>query len=416
MNGAALLLACYEAYRGRNSTDSALNESKYVGMAMICIFQSCFFGVPLIIISSSNKSSLLFVTSSICFVICIATLLFIFLPKILKQRERASTSAPNTIVTGLSDEAQRLRRTMRLTGTSLISQHSDFSDPGRGSTLSTRASTNIHMRSSNYSRDAFTFRESVPPSETRTRSSVFQSRESRNADPHAGSISSLVVLADDEPQGDDEGTHGVSDLSIDAALSKRSKGSRGSSRYSHATITSISEIEESMDVDKPIDTPIQRSSVSSLENRPSVAASMYGTVTEECTISGDEGDEELKPFFSQRTIETATPSPPSASAHPIEADDDHEDMEEAGMLEPSDSFKHLVENVENLARRDTNLVADGDALQHNTDSCDEDDIKSEDLHLNHHHDNVEDDIEDHEDNSKEPNKEADEDGKMHQIV
>mmetsp|Transcript_596 Transcript_596/g.926 ORF Transcript_596/g.926 Transcript_596/m.926 type:complete len:876 (-) Transcript_596:187-2814(-) len=87
INGIALILACYQAYIGRD-IKTELNESSYICMAMICIFQACFFGVPLLFISSSNQSAYLYVATSICFVICMATLSFIFVPKIIAQESR----------------------------------------------------------------------------------------------------------------------------------------------------------------------------------------------------------------------------------------------------------------------------------------------------------------------------------------
>ena len=87
VNGIALILACIEGYRGRN-VQTDLNESKNIGFAMVFIFQSFFFGVPLLFLTKHNKSALLFVATSICFVICIATLSYVFVPMILKQRQR----------------------------------------------------------------------------------------------------------------------------------------------------------------------------------------------------------------------------------------------------------------------------------------------------------------------------------------
>ena len=45
----------HQAYRGRNNKKTELNESKYIGMAMLSIFQSFFFGVPLIFISATDR-------------------------------------------------------------------------------------------------------------------------------------------------------------------------------------------------------------------------------------------------------------------------------------------------------------------------------------------------------------------------
>lgn len=117
VNGGALLLACYQAYIGRTAT-TEVNESKYIGMAMVCIFQSFFFGIPLIVISISDRSAYLFVTTSICFVICIATLLFIFIPKILnqravdqgKQKSIVADTGTSSHVSGLSGRATEYRR------------------------------------------------------------------------------------------------------------------------------------------------------------------------------------------------------------------------------------------------------------------------------------------------------------------
>jgi hypothetical protein len=110
VNGTALLLACHQAYIGRE-VRTEMNESKHIGMAMICIFQSFFFGVPLIFITRNNRSALSFVATSICFVICVATLLFIFVPKILAQRaaDKGRISRGRSNVSGLSTRASQLR-------------------------------------------------------------------------------------------------------------------------------------------------------------------------------------------------------------------------------------------------------------------------------------------------------------------
>lgn len=109
INGIALILACYQAYIGRD-IKTELNESSYICMAMICIFQVCFFGVPLLFISSSSQAAYLYVATSICFVICMATLLFIFVPKIISQKRNdngTQQSLPNA--SGVSQNASQLR-------------------------------------------------------------------------------------------------------------------------------------------------------------------------------------------------------------------------------------------------------------------------------------------------------------------
>jgi hypothetical protein len=104
LNGAAILLACSQAYHARN-VQTDLNEGKYIGVAMICIFQSFFVGIPILIIGHSDTSTSLSLYSSIIFVICAATLIFSFLPSILNQ---AANNGPRLGVRGFS--AARLMR------------------------------------------------------------------------------------------------------------------------------------------------------------------------------------------------------------------------------------------------------------------------------------------------------------------
>ena len=82
INGAALALACHQAYKARR-VPTELNESKTVAMAMLSIFQGLFFGVPLLFLTyRSDSFTFLYVATTLIVVICIATNLFIFAPKV----------------------------------------------------------------------------------------------------------------------------------------------------------------------------------------------------------------------------------------------------------------------------------------------------------------------------------------------
>ena len=109
VNGIALLLACYQAYIGRN-VQTELNESKFIGMTMICICECCFFALPLLFISGSNRSGMLFVFTSIAFVICISTLSFIFVPKIHKKHVSDNRGSELTFDSGRSRGSNPPRR------------------------------------------------------------------------------------------------------------------------------------------------------------------------------------------------------------------------------------------------------------------------------------------------------------------
>jgi len=86
INGLALVLALWQAYQARNIT-TEFSESKHIAMAMACIFQSFFFGIPVMIIVNGQPTPELFTVSAIIFVIVIAMLFLIFIPKMLIMRK-----------------------------------------------------------------------------------------------------------------------------------------------------------------------------------------------------------------------------------------------------------------------------------------------------------------------------------------
>merc|ERR1711976_951956 len=111
VNGVCVLLACHQAYRSRNA-QTDFNESKYIGMTMICIFQSVFFGIPVLCVSASNPSAILCAYTSIIFVICVATLLFTFLPIIYKSDQMDQSAAhisSSTVTSRMSTLNPRLK-------------------------------------------------------------------------------------------------------------------------------------------------------------------------------------------------------------------------------------------------------------------------------------------------------------------
>jgi predicted secreted protein len=151
VNGLALALACYQAYIGRN-VQTGLNESKFIGMTMICICECCFFALPLLFISGSNRSGMLFVSTSISFVICVATLLFIFVPKVIRDRksmnraslttvENVQCSAPSapslgrSVISGLSARGLQIRALQQSSGASKFSSFRSSLGTGRRSSL-----------------------------------------------------------------------------------------------------------------------------------------------------------------------------------------------------------------------------------------------------------------------------------------
>ena len=87
-----LVYAVYEAYVARNvSTEFA--ESEYIAVLLATILLVSFLGIPVMIIAGDEPRARFFVSAAIIFIICMATLLLIFVPKIYANKwsqERAS--------------------------------------------------------------------------------------------------------------------------------------------------------------------------------------------------------------------------------------------------------------------------------------------------------------------------------------
>jgi len=81
LNGLALFLANFQAYQARNLA-TEYGESKYIGMAMLCILQVVLIGIPLLFLVNSNPSASYFIRVTIIFVICFSILSLIYVPKI----------------------------------------------------------------------------------------------------------------------------------------------------------------------------------------------------------------------------------------------------------------------------------------------------------------------------------------------
>jgi hypothetical protein len=87
-----LAYACYEAYVARNvSTEFA--ESEYIALVLVAIVLVSFMGVPVMIIAKDEPKARFFVAGGIIFIVCLAILILIFVPKFLAlRRENKSES------------------------------------------------------------------------------------------------------------------------------------------------------------------------------------------------------------------------------------------------------------------------------------------------------------------------------------
>lgn len=81
VNGIALIAAIITAFRARHMPTD-LQESKFIGIALISIFQSLAFSGPVLALVYKNATPFFFVSVSFIFTICMVVLLLMFLPKV----------------------------------------------------------------------------------------------------------------------------------------------------------------------------------------------------------------------------------------------------------------------------------------------------------------------------------------------
>lgn len=82
INVSVLLLANWQAYEARH-IEIEFSESKYIGITIASMLQASLMGVPILFIVRENPQAFYLVFTFMIFVICMATLLLIFAPKIV---------------------------------------------------------------------------------------------------------------------------------------------------------------------------------------------------------------------------------------------------------------------------------------------------------------------------------------------
>jgi hypothetical protein len=87
INVAALVLACYEAFKARGISDE-YSETKYIAIAVGSWVQVVLIGVPLIFLVAGNPTADFFIKTTIIFAITLAILSLIFVPKMLHEKHR----------------------------------------------------------------------------------------------------------------------------------------------------------------------------------------------------------------------------------------------------------------------------------------------------------------------------------------
>ncbi|KAL3908152.1 MAG: hypothetical protein SGILL_008594 [Bacillariaceae sp.] len=101
---AALVLACYQAFKARGISDE-YSETKFIAIAVGGWVQVVLIGVPLMFLVAGNPTADFFIKSCIIFTITLAMLLLIFVPKMLHEKTRDSAATKRATQ---SAEVQRI--------------------------------------------------------------------------------------------------------------------------------------------------------------------------------------------------------------------------------------------------------------------------------------------------------------------
>lgn len=89
INLSAVGVACWQAYEAKG-IKSEFSEAKYIGLTVFSLFQAFVMGIPVVAIVRNMPQAFYLVFSIMIFLLCMAILLLIFLPKMLMQRKYAN--------------------------------------------------------------------------------------------------------------------------------------------------------------------------------------------------------------------------------------------------------------------------------------------------------------------------------------
>ena len=90
INGGLLVIANFQAYRAR-SIQSEFSESKYIGIVMSGMLQTCMIGVPILFLVSDKPQVVYLVATFMILFTCLGVLILIFVPKIFFVRQYGKT-------------------------------------------------------------------------------------------------------------------------------------------------------------------------------------------------------------------------------------------------------------------------------------------------------------------------------------
>ena len=97
INFFALAIACWQAFQARDIT-SDFSESKYIGLSLASILQTFLTGIPVVAVVRDLPEAFYLITTFMIFVLSVVVLLFIFVPKMIKQYQFSQLSKKDQMI------------------------------------------------------------------------------------------------------------------------------------------------------------------------------------------------------------------------------------------------------------------------------------------------------------------------------
>ena len=91
INSSAVAIASFQAYRARN-IESLFSESRCIGLALYFLFQGVVTGIPVVVIVKDMPQASYLVLTLLIFLLSMAILVVIFVPKVIQDRKLAGMS------------------------------------------------------------------------------------------------------------------------------------------------------------------------------------------------------------------------------------------------------------------------------------------------------------------------------------
>ena len=92
LNFIVVAFACIQAHQTRN-VKSVFSEAKYIGLTVTTLFQAFSTGIPVVVVVRNMPEAFYLVLTIMIFVLCMAILLLIFLPKVLMHIKFSAMTA-----------------------------------------------------------------------------------------------------------------------------------------------------------------------------------------------------------------------------------------------------------------------------------------------------------------------------------